>query len=93
MDEDISSLVPQALIDENLINSDSHYEQFQNDSHSASNVTCCSEADRVISERLASLFIESLLEFDFAYVLVTQFGVYYRNNQNIDASTISTHDD
>ncbi|RCI04568.1 hypothetical protein CU098_012995, partial [Rhizopus stolonifer] len=93
-DEEPENIIPHALIDESLISSTSKYVQFENNDCSMEKVAKYStEVSYAIENKLAPFFVESCLKFDFSFLFVTQFEVYYRNEENIDSSATHTLND
>lgn len=90
-EEEADEFIPAALKKETIVKPVSTYiELEQKDCAVDLCVERSAQVDVAIQRSLAPTFLESLVKFDSAFVFITQFEVYYRNNVNVDASAIAT---
>ncbi|CEJ03960.1 hypothetical protein RMCBS344292_17932 [Rhizopus microsporus] len=90
-DEQAGEIVPVTLKEQNIIDDNSTYIEFDKKNCTVkSSADCSTKVDDAIKHTLVPSFVVSLIRCDSNYVFVTQFETYFRNNTSIVASAIST---
>lgn len=87
-DNDVSSKVPASLND--VVNRGLYKSCDYDSSSMMKEVSCSEDAEISIKTVIAPKLLESIILFQKNWVFVTQFEVYYRNNQEIDESATAT---
>ncbi|KAF7730268.1 hypothetical protein EC973_002511 [Apophysomyces ossiformis] len=82
-----TSVIPKALTNEEIVDKNNYIQNKLGDVP-LEEMAKKEDIDGVINDILAPEFLESVLLFDRNWVFVTQFEVYYRNNDVIDPSAM-----